>query len=128
MVISGSGLPRLHGAANPGAAPLTSAAEIVAQAQAGDSAAGKTVRLFVRMLGRFAGDVALMFKAVGGVYIAGGVTNKLGVLLDEKILRDAFEAHPPYEDLLRSIPTFTITAAHPGLIGCAAFALAKRRG
>lgn len=126
MVISGSGLPRLHGAVNPGAAPLTSAA-IVQQALAGDPAAGATIKLFVRMLGRFAGDVALTFKAVGGVYITGGVTAKLGVLLDEKILRDAFEAHPPYEYLLRSIPTFTITAEHPGLVGCAALAMAMQR-
>ncbi len=126
MVISGSGLPRLHGAVNPGAAPLTSAADIVAQALTGDPAARATIELFVRMLGRFAGDVALTFKAIGGVYITGGVTAKLGVLLDEKILRDAFEAHPPYEYLLRSIPTFTITAAHPGLIGCAALAMAQR--
>lgn len=126
MVISGSGLPRLHAAVNPGAAPLIAAAEIVAQALAGDPDAQTTIKLFVRMLGRFAGDVALTFKAVGGVYITGGVTAKLGILLDEKILRDAFEAHPPYEELLRSIPTFTITAAHPGLIGCAAFAMALR--
>ena len=110
---------------NPGAAPLT-AAEIVAQAQAGDPAARATIKLFVRLLGRFAGDVALTFKAIGGVYIAGGVTGKLGALLDEEIFRAAFEAHPPYGDLLKGIPTYLITVAHPGLIGCAAFATAAR--
>jgi glucokinase len=125
MVISGSGLPRLHGAVNPGAATLI-AAEIVAQAQAGDPAATATIKLFVRMLGRFAGDLALTFKAIGGVYIGGGVTSRLGVLLDEEIFRAAFEAHPPYEDLLKGIPTFLITVAHPGLIGCAAVAMATR--
>lgn len=124
MVISGSGMPRLHRAVNPGAAFLA-AADIVAQAQAGDAAAKATIKLFVRLFGRFAGDMALTFKAVGGVYIAGGVTGKLGALFDEKIFRAAFEAHPPYGDLMRSLPTYLVTVSHPGLLGCAAFALAK---
>ena len=47
-----------------------------------------------------AGDVALTFKALGGVYIAGGVACGLGPLLDEPQFRNAFEAHPPYEALL----------------------------
>jgi glucokinase len=123
MVISGSGLPRLHGAVNAGTAPLT-AEIIVAHALAGDPAAGATIKLFVRLFGRFAGDVALTFKATGGVYIAGGVTGKLGALFDEAIFRAAFEAHPPYEKLLQGMPTYLVTVAHPGLIGCAAFATA----
>ena len=125
MVVSGMGLPRLHKALHPGAT-AASAEAVVAQAQAGDAAAAATIRLFVRLLGRFAGDVALTFKALGGVYIAGGVTGKLGALFDEKIYRAAFEAHPPYGDLLKSIPNYLITVAHPGLIGCAALAMAAR--
>jgi glucokinase len=126
MVVSGSGMPRLHAAVNPGAASLT-AETIVAHALAGDAAAAATIKLFVRMFGRFAGDVALTFKALGGVYIAGGVTAKLGALFDEKIFRAAFEAHPPYGELLKSMPTYLITVAHPGLIGCAACAMAVNR-
>ncbi len=109
---------------NPGAASVT-AADIVEQALAGDPAASATIKLFVRLLGRFAGDVALTFKALGGVYIAGGVTGKLGALFDEDIFRAAFEAHPPYSELLQSMPTYLVTVAHPGLIGCAALATAR---
>ena len=69
--------------------------------------------------------MALTFKALGGVYLAGGVTGKLGTLLDEQVFRTAFEAHPPYEALLKSIPTYFVTVAHPGLIGCGAFAAAR---
>jgi glucokinase len=125
MVVSGMGLPRLHKELHPGAT-AASAEAVVQQAQAGDAPAAATIRLFVRLLGRFAGDVALTFKALGGVYIAGGVTGKLGALFDEAIFRAAFEAHPPYGDLLKSIPTYLITVAHPGLIGCAALAMAQR--
>jgi glucokinase len=122
-VVSGMGLPRLHQALHPAAAALT-AEVIVTQALSGDADATATIRLFVRLFGRFAGDVALCFKALGGVYVAGGVTGKLGRLFDEEIFRAAFEAHPPYADLLKSLPTYLITVAHPGLIGCAALAMA----
>jgi glucokinase len=72
------------------------------------------------LLGRFAGGLALTFKALGGVYIAGGVAGGLGPLLDEPQFRAAFEAHPPYQRLLEAIPTLLITCEEPGLIGCAA--------
>jgi glucokinase len=85
-----------------------------------EPAALAAARLFVRLLGRFAGDTALTFKALGGVYITGGVACGLGPLLDEPQFRQAFEAHPPYETLLASIPTLLITCKEPGLIGCAA--------
>src|SRR6516164_242562 len=35
---------------------------------------------------------------------------------------DAAEAHPPYQRLLKAIPTLLITCEEPGLIGCAAVA------
>jgi glucokinase len=120
-VISGPGLERLYRAINPQSTPLV-AKTIVAQAVAGDDDAVAAVDLFVRLLGRFAGDLALMLKATGGVYVAGGVCLKLGALLDEAIFRAAFEAHPPYRDLLATIPTWLIVCAEPGLIGCAAVA------
>jgi glucokinase len=121
MVLSGPGLMRLYRAMHPGA-PALSSETIVANAQSGDTAARATTDLFVRVLGRFAGDVALMFKATGGVYLSGGVVAGLGPLLDASIFRAAFDAHPPYQRLVAAIPTALITCREPGLIGCAAVA------
>ena len=120
-ILSGPGLTRLHVAMCPGIVPIAPEA-IVAHALAGDHAAAATARLFVRLLGRFAGDVALTFKAAGGVYITGGVATGLGPLLDEAIFREAFEAHPPYSAMLAAVPTYLITCEEPGLLGCAALA------
>ena len=120
-VISGPGLERLYRAVNPQSTSLV-AKTIVAQAEAGDAEAAAAVQLFVRLLGRFAGDIALMLKATGGVYVAGGIALKLGALLDEQVFRAAFEDHPPYRDLLAAIPTWLIVGSEPGLIGCAAVA------
>jgi len=120
-VISGPGLERIYRALNPFGIPLEARA-IVAQARAGGSDAHVAIDLFVRLLGRFAGDVALTLKATGGVYIAGGVALRLGRMFDEAIFRAAFEHHPPYQDMLAAIPTALVTCNEPGLVGCAAVA------
>jgi len=123
-VLSGPGLIRLYQALHPDAAPLASE-EILARAKAGDAAALATVTMFVRLLGRFAGDVTLVFRAAA-VYLAGGVGYGLAPLVDAREFRQSFEAHRPYEKLLTSVPTFVITERAPGLVGCAVYA--KRMG
>jgi glucokinase len=121
-VLSGPGLQRLHVALHPGAAALR-AADIVGAARSHDAAALATTQMFTRLLGRFAGDIALVFKATGGVYVTGGVAQGLGDQFDIAAFRAAFEAHPPYADLLARIPTNLIIRRQPGLLGCAAMAL-----
>ncbi|CAL8978427.1 Glucokinase [Rhodoplanes serenus] len=127
-VISGIGLARLHAALHLDA-PALDAPAVDAAAEAGDPAARATVALFVRLLGRFAGDVALAFRSTGGVFVGGGVAQKLGELIDAAAFRTAFEAHPPMERMLAAIPTALVTYPEPGLLGCAAYAahLARRR-
>jgi len=120
-VLSGPGLARLAHALDP-RAPSHEPETIVASALAREPAAHAAALLFVRLLGRFAGGLALTFKALGGVYIAGGVACGLGPLLDEPQFRAAFEAHLPYTGVLKTIPTLLITCEEPGLIGCAVVA------
>ncbi len=120
-VLSGPGLARLHRARVP-QSPPTEPEAVVAAALAGDAAAHATIATFVRLLGRCAGALALTFKALGGVYIAGGVASRFGPLFDERTFRAAFEAHPPYEDLLRAVPTWLMSRSEPGLLGCSALA------
>ena len=119
MVLSGPGLCRLYRAVNSGQA-LPDPETIVAMAKAGDTAARAATSVFIRLLGRFAGGLALTFKASGGVYLAGGVITALAAMLDDAQFRAAFEAHPPHQALLARIPTWLVTCAEPGLLGCAA--------
>ena len=120
-ILSGPGLARLHRAMHPDLLALKPEM-ILRQAQLGDREARATVAMFVRLLGRFAGDMALAMRATGGVYIAGGVAGRLGSLFDAALFRAAFERHPPYENLLKEIPSALITCPEPGLIGCVAYA------
>mgnify|MGYP005856130201 CR=1 FL=1 len=120
-LLSGGGLSALHEAMHPGIMKQKPDM-IVRQAQAGDREARAAVAMFVLLLGRFAGDMALTFRATGGVYIAGGVAMRLGPLFDAALFRAAFERHPPYEAMLKAIPAALITCEEPGLIGCVALA------
>jgi glucokinase len=121
MAVSGRGLERLYHAMNPDL-PAQPARGVVAAAQAGDQAAIAVITMFVRLFGRFAGDVALAFRASGGVYIAGGIARRFGALLDSAVFRRAFEAHSPFESWLTGVPTFLVTYTEPGLLGCAVYA------
>jgi glucokinase len=120
-VLSGPGLERLYRAIHPGL-PVPRAHEIEALARADDPAALAVVAMFARLLGRFAGNIALAFKAIGGVYVAGGVAAKLGTLINAPAFREAFLAHSPHRRLLEAIPTSLITCEEPVLFGCAAYA------
>lgn len=119
--LSGPGLERLHAALNPQAVHMNAEA-IDTAAHAGDAAALKTTRLFVKLLGRFAGDMMLVFRATGGVYVTGGVALALGDLIDAEIFRAAFEAHPPYGKMLAKTPSYLVMHPQAGLLGAAAAA------
>jgi glucokinase len=120
-VLSGPGIEHLHRAMR-GADQNLSAAEVVSRAHGGDAATRETVAMFVRLFGRLAGDLALTFRATGGIYVGGGVARRIGDMLEAVPFRAAFENHPPYESLLRRIPTTLITYDEPGLLGCAMLA------
>ncbi len=107
-LISGPGLRRLHRArfaANGLEHPDIDESEISDRAIANPTGAeAETVKCFWRLVGRYAGDVALNFLATGGVYLAGGILPKIVDLLDEQDFRKAFENKAPYDTLAARIP------------------------
>lgn len=120
-VLSGPGLVRLYRAlamrqgADP---PRLTPAEIVCRglADAGDLAS-ETLKLFARLLGRFAGDLALIFSATGGIFVAGGIAPRMVPALTEGGFRAAFQRKAPFEHLVQTIPTAVIVDPEPGLAG-----------
>jgi glucokinase len=130
-VLSGTGLERLHRArlASEGREPgALHAADITAHALADQgSEEAKTVALYWRLVGRFAGDIAITFKATGGVTLSGGILPRIVDLLDPDTFRAAFEAKAPVERLAQSIPTQIIVHNDSVLGGMAAIALKPDR-
>jgi glucokinase len=78
---------------------------------------------FSSLLGAAAGDLALLFCALGGVYISGGLCKRLGALLDVARLRERFVAKGRFVDYLERIPIYLVTRRDPGLLGAAAYPL-----
>lgn len=98
-------------------------ADVTSHALAGtDPAAIETISLFSTYLGRLAGDLALIFMARGGVFLSGGISQKILPALKTSQFRLAFEDKAPHSALMRTIPTFVVTHPLAALSGLAAYA------
>lgn len=122
-LLSGIGLPLLHrcvAQASGLRAEELSAEEIVTRGLEGRAAELRTVDVFCAMLGGFAGNVALVLGARGGVYIGGGVVPRLGELFFRSDFRRRFENKGRFSAYLADIPTVLITDTMVALRGVAA--------
>lgn len=125
--LSGTGLPLLHRAVClvDGLAhrPLTPAQIGEAALMHADAASLATLQTFCDMLGSAAGDLALMSGARGGVYIKGGVLDRVLELspdfLQTSKFRERFLAKGAYSVYMQTIPTWFITTPQIALRGCA---------
>jgi glucokinase len=130
-VLSGRGLFNLYSAILrlEGEEPALAGPEAVSAAGLADpsSRAGEALRLFVTLLGRLAGDLALVFMARGGVYLTGGIARNILPALRDGAFRRAFEDKAPHGRIVAAIPTFVITHPLAPLSGLADFARRPRR-
>lgn len=124
-LLSGDGFVRLHRAvtATSGVAEADiSAADITRLALDGNPPALMTAVCFWRLLARVAGDLALAFKATGGVYIAGGIAPKLLPLADRATVKAVFSTKPPMEELAARFALHLVMAEDAAQQGLAAIA------
>lgn len=120
-MVSGPALCRLHAVLAGEGARRLSAPEIVRAAHSGsDPVADAALAHFVRWLGRFCGDMALVFGARGGVYLGGGIPPHIIGSLKAEAFASAFRGKGGLESYLAPIPVYVIKAAEAGLKGAAA--------
>lgn len=114
-VLSGDGLGMLYRfLSNDEAAPA--AADIHAAAKRGDAVAVEVVELFVRILGAYVGNLALLFNPAAGIYVCGGVVGHLAGWLDERFL-EAFYAKGRMRRIVEKVPLFLAAEGETGLHG-----------
>jgi len=75
--------------------------------------------IFCGVYGSVAGDLALAHGARGGVYLAGGIAQKMTNVLAESDFRKRFEDKGRLSYYVRSIPTQIITNPDATLLGAA---------
>jgi glucokinase len=79
----------------------------------------KALDLFVAIYGAFAGNIALVLKAIGGVYIGGGIAPKILPALEAGGFMDAFLDKDPLADWMAKLPVKVILNNAAGLLGAA---------
>ncbi|MDQ2979745.1 MAG: glucokinase [Acidobacteriota bacterium] len=77
---------------------------------------------FASIYGSEAGNLALQYRATGGVYVGGGIAVRILPALRTAAFLDAFRSKPPMEDLLARIPVRIVRDSRLGLFGAAAAA------
>ncbi len=120
-VMSGPGLVRLCRArlAERGKnAPEINGSEIVNVALRDETSLERTiVDLYVRLIARFAGDIAITFLATGGVTLAGGILPRIAPIIDHAAFRTAFEKKAPVDRLTKAIPSHLLNETDAVLYG-----------
>ena len=131
QILCGRGLLNLYRAVTEAAGDspkLTSPEEITkAATDKTDAHAVETISLFCEYFGRVAGDLALVFMAKGGVFLTGGITQKILPIFDGDRFRKAFENKAPHSAMVASMPSFAILHEQAPMVGLAAYACAPTR-
>jgi glucokinase len=130
-VLSGLGLLRLYRAISEldGRAPvLATPAEVSSAGMAGTSAvAREALEMFCALLGSFCADVAIMFRASGGVALGGGVLPHIEGYLAASDFAPRFRRAGVMNAFLEGVPVRLIDHGDLGIVGAARWSLAQRR-
>ncbi|MEW5771823.1 MAG: glucokinase [Pseudomonadota bacterium] len=110
------------------AAPHPAEAISSAGLHADDADAARCLRLFCRLYGQVAGDIALLAGARGGVYLAGGIAPKLLRALAAPDFLAGFHAKGRFSDWIRDIPVHVVLDPDIGLKGAAVAAIHASHG
>lgn len=129
-VMSGRGLERLHAfvTAEAGAPADLSAAQIMAAIDAGDPLAMDTARLFTRLLGSEAGNLALIHLPFGGIYLVGGVARAFTKHLGPMGFSAAFRDKGRFAGFMLNFAVTLLEDDYAPLTGCAAHLAQIMRG
>lgn len=122
-VLSGPGLLNLYHAlaAIDGIAPVhTDPRQVSLAATTGqDAPAAEALAMFCALLGSFAGDLAIMFKASAGVCLAGGILPAISDFLLASEFRARFLNKGVMRTFLASVPVRLIEHGSLGVLGAA---------
>ena len=88
--------------------------------EAADPLCRDALALFVSLYGSEAGNVALQYRATGGLYVAGGIAPKILPAIAEGGFLESFREKPPLTELLGRIPVRVVLESRLGLFGAAA--------
>ncbi len=120
-LLSGDGLERLYRfyhLQHTGERPYPCSAETVYElAELGDEDAIAALRMFVHIYGQFIGDVALIWPARAGIYIAGGIAGKIIRWMTQEDFTCYFLAKESMNRVVEKMPVYLVKDELLGLKG-----------
>ncbi len=126
-VLSGPGLLTLYRALceHHGARAQLTDPEAVSRGalHGGDAIARQTLHVFCALLGSFVGDLAMLYGASGGVYLAGGIVPHIREFLQQSAFLSRFLAKGRMRAFLERVPVRLTEHGQLGVVGAASWYL-----
>lgn len=116
-VLSGDGLVSLYEFCSGCKDSDIEAAWVSEQAEGNDKAAKQAMTLFVKIYGAFVGNLALLFKPEGGIYITGGIGAKTVSWMKSDDFISAFLYKGRMQALAEKTSVYLVTNERVGVIG-----------
>lgn len=77
----------------------------------------ESLDMMISFLGRTARNLALTLGSFGGIYIAGGIVNRLGAYFYKSAFEREFIGEGRFTDYMRGVPVFSILHPFPAFVG-----------
>ncbi|WP_439524783.1 glucokinase [Marivita sp.] len=122
-VLSGRGFERVYEWLSDEAgvdAPLDAGGIMQAVNDGSNKIAESAARVFIRMMGRAAGNLALVHLPFGGIFLCGGVARHFAPHLDRLGFRDAFYDKGRFSGFMEQFPVHLVDDDYAALSGSAA--------
>lgn len=116
-LLSGDGLLDTYRHIAGDSARAGTPADIATLADRSDHAAVDAIRRFVAVFAAYAGNLALAFNPVGGIYLCGGLSAHLADWFDPTAFMMAFADKGRMADVVRHVPVYLVTRHNIGLAG-----------
>ncbi len=115
-ILSGDGLVSLYHFC-AGVQNDNISAEWVNQQANNDEAADRALSLFVQIYGAYIGNIALLFKPHGGIYITGGIAAKMINKMQSETFINAYLNKGRMRALVEQIAVYLVTNERVGVLG-----------
>ena len=120
-ILSGDGLVSLYqffaGKQGAGNHSAGISAEWVNKQSEHDEAAGRALSLFVQIYGAYIGNIALLFKPYGGIFITGGIAAKILNKMQSEDFINAYLNKGRMRALVEQIAVYLVTNERVGVLG-----------
>jgi glucokinase len=91
-----------------------------------DDVAGEALGLFCGWLGSFAADLAMLYGATGGIYIAGGFLSRIPRFVEASTFLQRFLDKGVVRPFLETVPVHLVDHAQLGVVGAASWLMDRQ--